>query len=244
MLAVRHLSCNPVGEPPLHDVSLQVQAGEIVVLHGPNGAGKSTLCRCLAGLQQYESGAILLDGEPLPKAPWALATSGLVVLQKGRRVFPTLTVKENLLLPVRAWANGYPRQRFKDILSLFPRLAERLSQLAGTLSGGEQQMVAIGRAILSNPRVLVIDEPFLGLAPRIIDDIIDVLSQMPSAGVPVLVAQEDASQLTHITDRSYSILRGEIASDKPLLARSEALSSDINQRSRNSLQFLESTHVG
>jgi branched-chain amino acid transport system ATP-binding protein len=215
MLEIQHLYCQPLAETAVHDVSLRVSSGELVVLHGPNGAGKSTLCRCLAGLQAYDAGRIQVGGMLLPTAAWDIAGLGLIVLQKGRRVFPELTVEENLLLPVRASASGRAHARLQDALTLFPHLANRLRQLAGTLSGGEQQMVAVGRAVVSDPRVLVLDEPFLGLAPNVVGNLSAALAQLRATGVAVLATQAERTPLTAAADRTYAIAQGRLMPPAP-----------------------------
>lgn len=212
MLQVRQLQCKPVGEAPLENVSFTVSAGELVAVCGPNGAGKSTLCRCLAALYPRQAGEILLDGAPLPSAAWGVARVGLSVLLKGRRVFPELTVEENLAVSPRSWAGGPPQRRLQEVFELFPELAARRRQRGGTLSGGEQQMVAIGRALLSRPRVLVLDEPSLGLAPRVVADLQRAFSAIRASGVALLVAEEDAERLAGIADRSYSMIQGKLTS--------------------------------
>lgn len=215
MLQVRQLRCRPVGEAPLEDVSLTAARGELVAVSGPNGAGKSTLCRCLAALRPRQAGEILLDGAPLPSAPWDVARAGLMVLLKGRRVFPELTVEENLAVSPRSWAAGPPRRRLGEVFDLFPELAARRRQRGGTLSGGEQQMVAIGRALLSKPRVLVLDEPSLGLAPRVVADLLRALFAIRNSGVTLLVVEEDVERLAGVADSCYLMTQGRMRQTAP-----------------------------
>ncbi len=212
MLDVHDLRCSPVGEPPVSSVSLTVSRGECVVIFGPNGAGKSTLCRCLAGLYPRQSGEIRLDGIALPAAPWDVVGKGLFVVLKGRRVFPELTVEENLAASPCAWASGNPRGRIDAIFDLFPELGARRRQRGGSLSGGEQQMVALGRAFIAMPQVLVLDEPTLGLAPRVISDVKRALNLIRMSGVGVLVAEENEQRLSDVADRSYLMIGGQFAS--------------------------------
>ena len=213
MLQIRDLQCRPVGEAPLEGISLTVSPGELVAVCGPNGGGKSTLCRCLAALYSPQAGEVLLDGRALPKTPWDVVRAGLMVLFKGRRVFPELTVEENLAVPPRSWTGGPPRRRLGEVFELFPELANRRRQRGGTLSGGEQQMVAIGRALLSKPRVLVLDEPSLGLAPRVVADVQRALFAIRESGVALLVAEEDVERLTVVADHSYLMTQGRLASN-------------------------------
>jgi branched-chain amino acid transport system ATP-binding protein len=211
MLEIRNLSASPVGESPIHGVTLRVGRGRLAVLRGPNGAGKSTLCRCLGGLEVY-TGGVYLEEHAMPAMPWAVARKGLIVLQKGRRVFGALTVEENLSVPVQAWTGGSPKRRLEEVYRVFPHLVARRAQQAGTLSGGEQQMVAIGRAILTDARVLVLDEPFLGLAPRVIQDLTATLVALRDKGVALLVTQEDGD-LADIADDEYILEGGRLMTE-------------------------------
>lgn len=215
MFRIQSLRCRSVGEAPLEDASLVVGRGELVAVCGPSGAGKSTLCRCIAGLRAPESGTIVLDGAPLPAVPWRVAKAGVSVLLKGRRVFPELTVAENLAVAPRAWADGPPRRRLDEVFAIFPALAGRRNQRGGTLSGGEQQMVAIGRAMLTRPRVLVLDEPTLGLAPRVVADVQRALLTIRASGVGLLVAEEDDERLAGVADRRYLMVHGRIHLSPP-----------------------------
>ena len=238
MLELRSLVSMPVGEAPISDVSLRVDGGEIVAVAGPNGAGKSTLCRCLAGLLRPSAGCIWLDGKPLGREPFEVARAGLVVVLKGQRVFPDLSVRENLLVSPRTWARNGRDRRLRQVLELFPRLADRLGQPAGTLSGGEQQMVAIGRSLVSAPRVLALDEPSFGLAPRIVADVYTALRSFRASGGAVLLTEDNPDRVQAIADRAYYLVGGRIVDRgrpselqerllvRRSLARSEPSSSD------------------
>jgi branched-chain amino acid transport system ATP-binding protein len=200
---------------PIHavrDVSLSVEGGEIVTIIGANGAGKSTILKTLVGLLRSTTGAILLDGENLSSfSPAAIVTRGIALVPEGRRVFPRLNVLDNLLLG----GYGKPRQQIARILSevfeLFPRLQERKHQLAGTLSGGEQQMLAIGRGLMSQPRLLLLDEPSMGLAPMLVQQIFETILTINDRGTTILLVEQNAHMALAIADRGYVLETGTIA---------------------------------
>jgi branched-chain amino acid transport system ATP-binding protein len=195
----------------LEDVSVRVEAGEIVSLIGPNGAGKSTVLRSVAGLLPPWRGAVAFGGCDLAgRPPHLLPRDGLVFVPQGRVVFPQMTVRENL--DMGAYLFRRDRARVRDamgwVLDLFPRLRERLGQLAGTLSGGEQQMCAIARGLMARPRLLLLDEPSLGLAPRFIDLVFEKMDALRAAGVAVLLVEQNAVRALEIADRAYVLARG------------------------------------
>jgi len=193
----------------LKDLSLNVEAGEIVALLGANGAGKSTTLLTIAGVVPVRSGMITWQDAPLPtgKAD-AVLRQGICLCPEGRHIFPRLTVLENLisgslLLP----ANRNPA-KLEEIFHYFPLLAERQKQLGGTLSGGEQQMLAIGRAMMGEPKLLMLDEPSLGLAPQIVARIFEIIRQINQKGVPILLVEQNAQQALRIAHRAYVIVTG------------------------------------
>jgi branched-chain amino acid transport system ATP-binding protein len=199
----------------LNHLSLKVAAGEIVCLIGPNGAGKTTLMRTLAGTLAPWTGTIMLAGEPIGgRRPDHVVARGLALVPEGRRIFTPLTVAENLeigaYVRLRAGARAEARQALDEVLALFPRLAERRDQLAGTLSGGEQQMLAIGRALMSKPRLLLLDEPSMGLAPMVVSSIFRAIAALRAQGTTVLLAEQNARMALKIADRGYVIITGEI----------------------------------
>jgi branched-chain amino acid transport system ATP-binding protein len=190
----------------LHDVSLSVGAGEAVALLGRNGAGKTTLIRSIMGFTPPRDGRILLGGEPIHRWPaHRIARRGLALVPQGRRIFAPLTVRENLLLGGRA--DGWTLER---VLELFPRLRERASQAGGTLSGGEQQMLAIGRALLTNGRVLLLDEPSEGLAPLIVREIGRILVRLKKERLSILLVEQNYHLALRIADRVYVMSKGQI----------------------------------
>jgi len=196
----------------LHGVSLEVNEGEIVTLIGSNGAGKSTLLNTVSGLLRPTSGTVFYHGKSLEKIPPdKIVALGICQVPEGRRVFQTMSVLENLLMGAHLPANRKTiDENLKRVYKLFPRLLERTSQEAITLSGGEQQMLAIGRAVMSNPKLLLLDEPSLGLAPVLVEEVYAVLLEIRKAGTPILVVEQNAFQALSVADRGYVIETGNI----------------------------------
>jgi branched-chain amino acid transport system ATP-binding protein len=190
----------------LHDVSLRVAPGETVALLGRNGAGKTTLIRSIVGFTPPREGRIRFEGEAMERWPaHRIARRGLALVPQGRRIFAPLNVRENLLLGARG--SGWTLER---VLELFPRLRERTDQLAGTLSGGEQQMLAIGRALLTNGRLLLLDEPSEGLAPLIVREIGRVLGELRAARLSLLLVEQNYHLALRVADRVYVMSKGQI----------------------------------
>lgn len=196
----------------LHNVSIKVNRGEIVTLIGANGAGKTTLMMTLCGDPQAASGEIIYEGQHLRgKTTAQIMRMGMAIVPEGRRVFARLTVEENLAMGAFFCDDKNEREeRLDRVLSLFPRLHERYQQRAGTMSGGEQQMLAIGRALMSEPRLLLLDEPSLGLAPIIIQQIFKILEQLRKDGVTVFLVEQNANQALRLADRGYVMEHGHI----------------------------------
>ena len=195
----------------LHDVSVEVRQGEIVTLIGANGAGKSTLLMTLCGNPQATSGSIRYQGEELvgQDTPDIMRKS-IAIVPEGRRVFARLTVEENLVMGGFFTAKDEFREQMDKVLHLFPRLKERLNQRAGTMSGGEQQMLAIGRALMSRPEMIILDEPSLGLAPLIIKQIFEIIGQLREEGITVFLVEQNAHQALNLADRGYVLETGKI----------------------------------
>ena len=194
----------------LRGISLNIDKGEIVTLIGANGAGKSTTLKTISGLLKPRQGRIELEGEDLTGyRPHEIVAKGVVQVPEGRRVFGRLTVTENL--EMGAFALHDPRQiqsNLGKVLKLFPRLEERRKQIAGTLSGGEQQMLATGRALMASPRVLLLDEPSMGLAPVLVDSIFDTIRQLHAAGTTILLVEQNARMALQVASRGYVIQTG------------------------------------
>ena len=212
MLEIKDLHVSYGGIKALRGINIEVPDGKIVTLIGANGAGKSTLLRTISGLVKAESGSILLDGEELiGKQINKICESGIALSPEGRRVFADLTVMENLR--IGAYLRNDKKEIEKDlewVFNLFPRLKERSWQYAGTLSGGEQQMLAVGRALMSKPKILMLDEPSLGLAPLIVQQIFDIIREINHAGVTVLLIEQNANMALKTADIAYVIETGEI----------------------------------
>ncbi|QWF52468.1 ABC transporter ATP-binding protein [Bordetella hinzii] len=224
-LDIRALSAGIGPMRILHEVTLEVAEGETVCLIGSNGAGKSTLMRSVAGLLRPVHGQVLLDGQPVQALPAErIVRHGLALVPEARQIFAPLTVRENLMMG--AYARGGDLAGLDLVLDIFPKLAQRLEQAGGTLSGGEQQMLAIGRALMSAPRLLLLDEPSLGLAPRVVQEIFDVIAGLGRGGTSVLIAEQNASQALRIAQRGYVLREGRIV----LSGQAQALSQDPGVR--------------
>jgi branched-chain amino acid transport system ATP-binding protein len=202
----------------LHDVTMKVPSGETVVLLGTNGNGKSTLIKCILGLVRPETGTLTAEIEGVKHNLIGMSTEDIVdlgigVVPEGRRLFPRLTVEENLLLGAfRAKARAELKRNLDFCYECFPRLAERKTQLAGSMSGGEQQMVALGRALMTAPKILLVDEPSVGLAPILVSRTIDKIKELKdSYHLTVLMAEQNFNQAIRIADRGYVIVHGKIA---------------------------------
>lgn len=196
----------------LESVSLTVEQGEVVCLLGRNGAGKTTAIRTINGLLNPTGGAIRFAGIEIGRAsPMKVVGLGIATVPEGRHVFPSLTVRENLLAGAYARRRGFIlRADISEVCDLFPRLRERLTQLAGTLSGGEQQMLAMGRALMARPKLLLLDEPSMGLAPMVIETVFDTVDHLARQGVTILLVEQNASAALAIADRAYVLERGRI----------------------------------
>jgi branched-chain amino acid transport system ATP-binding protein len=212
MLEIKDLHVSYGGIKALRGINIEVPDGKIVTLIGANGAGKSTLLRTISGLVKAESGSILLDGKDITGQQInKICAEGIALSPEGRHVFTDLSVLENLR--IGAYLRNDKKEIEKDlewVFKLFPRLKERSWQYAGTLSGGEQQMLAVGRALMSKPKILMLDEPSLGLAPLIVQQIFDIIREINNAGVTVLLIEQNANMALKTADLAYVIETGEI----------------------------------
>ena len=212
MLKVENLEVYYGGIHALKGVSLEVQSGQIVSLVGANGAGKSTTLRTILGLVKAASGAIWFNGEEITHLPThEIVKHGLLLSPEGRHIFPNLSVRENLLIGayLRKDSPGIAKD-MAQVYQLFPRLRERLHQKGGTLSGGEQQMLAIGRALMGRPKLLALDEPSLGLAPLLVKEVFTVLQEINRAGTTILLVEQNAASALKIAQQAYVLETGRI----------------------------------
>ena len=231
----------------LREVSFEVEEGEIAAIIGANGAGKSTLMWTLVGLLKPKSGAITFNGQPMKPVPHLAVASGIALVPERRRLFPNLTVRENLAL------GGYRRSDkaglAKDeeyVFSLFPVLRERLAQFAGTLSGGQQQMLAIARALMSRPKLLLMDEPSLGLAPVLVGQVFDAIQEIARQGMTILLVEQNALKALEISRRAYVLEVGRIVlqgTGKELLRSPIVQAAYLGVRQRKEVILEEGSHA-
>jgi branched-chain amino acid transport system ATP-binding protein len=217
LLAVDRLAVHYGGIRAVQGVSLEVSEGETICVIGANGAGKSTMLRALVGLAAPAAGTITYGGRDVTRLPvHERARLGLSLVPEGRGIFPRMTVTENLLMGAYQHRDGGAiRQDLQRVLALFPRLAERQAQVAGTLSGGEQQMLAVGRALMSRPKLLLLDEPSMGLAPLVVEKIFATLREVAAQGVTLMLVEQNAKLALQISDRGYVLDNGRVAIGGP-----------------------------
>ncbi|MDY3868222.1 MAG: ABC transporter ATP-binding protein [Pyramidobacter sp.] len=238
MLQVKNLSVNYGAIKALDNVSLTINEGEVVSVIGANGAGKSTLMNAIMGMVPHNAGDIIFENFPLPRRPFQVVQSGISLSPEGRKTFAPLTVLENLQM------GAFPRDDAKSqnaiaedmewVFSLFPRLKERINQYAGTLSGGEQQMLAVGRALMSRPKLLLLDEPSLGLAPVVIKDIFKELRRISEQGLTILLVEQNARQALLLSHRAYVLQTGRLVKEgaaRELLADPEITAAYLGSSS-------------
>ena len=212
MLKLRDVKAGYGKSEVLQGVSLDVQVGEVVTLVGANGAGKTTTLKTLCGIVKARSGSIEFDGIELTShAPHDIVELGITMIPEGRQLFPFLTVEDNLLMGAyKPSARKFHQERMERVLGIFPRVKERLAQLAGSLSGGEQQMVAIARGMMADPRLLVFDEPSLGLSPLLVDQMFNVIRTVAEQGTTVLLVEQNVFHTLQIADRGYVLENGAV----------------------------------
>ena len=217
ILSIENLSVGYRANDVLRGVSLEVREGEIVSLIGSNGAGKSTLLKSLFSTPRAREGRILLAGQDITQLPThAVAKHGLALVPEGRRIFPGMSVLDNLNMGLVACRDSsHAEATLSKIYLLFPRLKERLQQRAGTLSGGEQQMLAIGRAMMAKPKLMLLDEPSLGLAPLVVKTIFQTLRQIAADGTTIFLVEQNANQALRLSDRAYVLAHGTIQLSGP-----------------------------
>jgi branched-chain amino acid transport system ATP-binding protein len=214
LLKVEHLSAAYGGIRALDDVSMEIKEGEIVAVLGANGAGKSTLLKCLSSERKPSGGTITFGGKPLPSKPYDVVESGMVIVPEGRQIFYKLTVYENLQIgcSLRRDRDGI-KNDLEMVYQMFPRLKEREKQYGGLLSGGEQQMLAIARGLMARPKLMMLDEPSLGLAPIIVKQIMDILRQVNAGGTTILLIEQNAHKALQLCDRAYLMNVGHVVAE-------------------------------
>jgi len=212
MLSVEKIQLRYNKIPVIHDVSIRVEKGEIVTLIGGNGNGKSTVLKGISGILPPSEGKIVFEGKDITKTEaFDIVSLGISLVPEGRRLFPTLSVYKNLLLGAYLTNDGREIEKRMDyVYSIFPALKERKEQRAGTLSGGEQQMVAIGRGLMSKPKLLLLDEPSWGIAPKLVDRIFEVIREIRNDGVTIILVEQDVQEALETCDRAYVIQTGRV----------------------------------
>ena len=211
MLKVENLSFSYGKIQAVRDVSFELKKGEIMAIVGANGAGKSSLMKCITGLLKPQSGKVILGGEQLEPAAYKTVGKGLCLVPEGRWIFPNLTVEENLTLG--GYTSKTVAQGIERAYDMFPRLGERRGQRAGTMSGGEQQVLAIARGLMSNPKVLLLDEPSLGLAPLIVNDIMRIIQNINEEGISILLVEQNARKALAIAHHACVLKQGKIVKE-------------------------------
>ena len=228
MLEVQNINVYYGNIHAIRDISFSVQDGEIVTLIGANGAGKSTILKSISGLLHSKTGDILFDGKSIKStAPHKIVSQGLAHVPEGRRIFLQMTVEENLDMGAFTAPSAAFEDSIANVYERFPRLKERRKQIAGTLSGGEQQMLAMGRALMSHPRLMMLDEPSMGLAPILVEQIFDIIQELNRAGTTILLVEQNAQMALSVASRGYVLETGQIVLHAPA---SELLTNDAVQK--------------
>ncbi|MCL6558437.1 MAG: ABC transporter ATP-binding protein [Firmicutes bacterium] len=229
MLLVRELVVGYKGMPAVHGISFNVQEGEIVAIVGANGAGKSTILRAISGLLKPVRGEIIFLGQNISQwPPHRIVAAGIAHVPEGRLTFARMTVEQNLALGAYTVSSGLQKEALrKEVYALFPRLHERRLQTAGTLSGGEQQMLAIARGLMSAPKLMLLDEPSLGLMPKLVDQIFDFVRQIKEKGKTILLVEQNVREALELADRGYVLQTGRIVAEG---TGKELLESDLVRR--------------
>ncbi len=208
MLEVKDIRTGYGGVEVLRGIDLSVASGEIVAVLGANGVGKTTLNKALSGLLPLASGSITFDGRALGGSPIAAVEAGLIHVPEGRKIFPNMSVQENLELGSYRRGRAGRARNIERVYDTFPKLRQRMTQMAGTLSGGEQQMLAIGRGMMAEPKLLILDEPSLGLSPLLVEEMFDLVKRLNADGLPIMLVEQNVVQSLEIAHRAYIIENG------------------------------------
>ena len=228
MLEVQNINVYYGNIHAIRDISFSVEKGEIVTLIGANGAGKSTILKSISGLLRSKTGDILFDGKSIKNtAPHKIVAQGLAHVPEGRRIFLQMSVEENLDMGAFTAPSTAFEDSIANVYERFPRLKERRRQIAGTLSGGEQQMLAMGRALMSHPRLMMLDEPSMGLAPILVEQIFDIIQELNRAGTTILLVEQNAQMALSVANRGYVLETGQIVLHAPA---SDLLTNDAVQK--------------
>ena len=217
----------------LHGISLNVEQGQIVAIIGANGAGKTTLLNAISGVLPVKSGSIIFDGKPLPGSVHGIVQHGITQVPEGRKIFAGLSVEENLVMGGFSTSKAKSKENIDRMFSLFPILKERRRQQAGTLSGGEQQMLAIARGMMAEPRLLMLDEPSLGLAPIIVKQVFSLIAQIREMGYTIVLVEQNAQQAMRLSDHTYVLENGCIRIDgtsEEMLANKDVIEAYLGEK--------------
>ena len=217
----------------LHGISLNVEQGQIVAIIGANGAGKTTLLNAISGVLPVKSGSIIFDGKPLPGSVHGIVQHGITQVPEGRKIFAGLSVEENLVMGGFSTSKAKSKENIDRMFSLFPILKERRRQQAGTLSGGEQQMLAIARGMMAEPRLLLLDEPSLGLAPIIVKQVFSLIAQIREMGYTIVLVEQNAQQAMRLSDHTYVLENGCIRIDgtsEEMLANKDVIEASLGEK--------------
>jgi len=216
MLEIKNLHSGYNKIEVLHNINITVPDGKIIVVIGRNGAGKSTLLNTISGLVKLKEGSITMDGKKIPTTPHKVVTTGIIQVPEGRRIFPSLTVNENLTMGGYHASSGEMYCRREEVFGIFPKLKERSNQQAGTLSGGEQQMLAMGRGLMAGPKILLLDEPSLGLAPIIFTQVFELVEKLNhDRNMTIILVEQNASIALKMADYAYVLENGSIVIEGP-----------------------------
>lgn len=226
ILETKHLKSGYQGTPVLHDINFRAEEGKIVAILGSNGAGKTTTLRTITGVVHATGGSVIYHGQDITRKPtYEMVRLGISHVPEGRHLFGQMSIRDNLLMGAYAEKNKTViEERMENMFEIFPRLKERLGQMAGTLSGGEQQMVAIARGMMSAPKLLMLDEPSLGLMPKLVEEVFEFVQKINSLGTTVIIVEQNANETLQIADYAYVISEGETVLDgtgKELLENDE-----------------------